>query len=97
MSFERLQWLSKMGKVFLFFILKAVCNFSCFLAFCCIFINSFDYQIPFIGPLKKEGEYCGPLDFSAAVDHQFGECEPGLKCDLSLQEILPISPGVCKN
>ena len=72
-------------------------GFPVFLALSYIFINSFDYQIPFIGPLKKEGEYCGPLDFGAAVDHQFGECEPGLKCDLSLQEILPISPGVCKN
>ena len=64
--------------------------------FCYIFIDNSDSQIPFIDLLKKEGEYCGPLDFGAAVDHQFGECEPGLRCDLSIQETLPISPGVCK-
>ena len=48
----------------------------------------------FIGPLKKEGENCGscfcPPTFTA------GECEPGLKCDLSIQEAIPDAPGVCR-
>ena len=49
----------------------------------------------FIGPLKKEGENCGycfcPPTFTA------GECEPGLKCDLSIRGAIPdTSAGVCR-
>ena len=52
-----------------------------------------DHIFP-IGTLKKEGESCGscfcPPTFTA------GECEHGLKCDLSIQEQIPDAPGICR-
>ena len=46
--------------------------------------------------LRKEGESCGSC-FCPTTNFTAGDCGPGLKCDLSIQDQIPDSPGTCKS